>query len=50
MKYSHFDGDQMSKPDRIPKELKRFVAAMLLIILGIALAAATVDLAVNHWS
>jgi len=39
-----------AKPARIPRELKRFVGAMLLIIIGIALAALVVDLAVNHWS
>ena len=39
-----------AKPARIPKELKRFVGAMLLIIAGIALVALVVDLAVNQWS
>ena len=35
------------KPPRIPVELKRFVAAMLGVILLVAVAAVTVDLMVD---
>lgn len=38
----------MTKPPRIPKELKRFVAAMLLIMASMALVAVIVDVAVNQ--
>lgn len=38
----------MTKPSRIPKELKRFVAAMLLIMASMAVVAVIVDLAVNQ--
>ena len=38
----------MTKPSRIPKELKRFIAAMLLIIASIAVAAVIVDVSVNY--
>jgi len=37
----------MEKKPRIPKELKRFVAAMLLIMASMALAAYIVDVSVN---
>lgn len=39
----------MTKAARIPKELKRFIAAMLLIILLMALAAYVVDVSVNQY-
>lgn len=38
----------MEKKQRIPKELKRFVAAMLLIMAVMALAAIIVDISVNQ--
>jgi hypothetical protein len=38
----------MTKPSRIPKELKRFVAAMLLIMASMAVVAVIVDLSVNQ--
>ena len=38
----------MTKTARVPRELKRFIAAMLLIILMMALAAYIVDISVNQ--
>lgn len=37
----------MSKKPRIPRELKRFVAAMLLIMAAMAVVAVIVDISVN---
>ncbi len=38
----------MSKAVRIPRELKQFIGAMLLIIIAMALAAYIVDISVNQ--